>query len=71
MEHCVNVVTVAPDMTLGEAIILELNFTAAVMLIYADLKVFEKGRKWYSRILWYLPMLCVIAFAAVLFEKYS
>lgn len=71
MEQCVNVVTVAPGMTLGEAIILELNFTAAVMLIYADLKVFEKDRKWYSRILWYLPMVCVIAFAAVLFEKYS
>lgn len=50
MEHCVNVVAVAPVMTLGEAIVIELVFIAAVILIYADLKVFEKGRKWYSRI---------------------
>lgn len=55
MEHCVNVMAVAPVMTLGEAIVIELVFIAAVILIYADLKVFEKGRKWYSRILWYLP----------------
>ena len=45
MEHCVNVVAVAPVMTLGEAIVIELVFIAAVILIYADLKVFEKGRK--------------------------
>lgn len=44
MEHCVNVVAVAPVMTLGEAIVIELVFIAAVILIYADLKVFEKGR---------------------------
>lgn len=43
MEHCVNVVAVAPVMTLGEAIVIELVFIAAVILIYADLKVFEKA----------------------------
>lgn len=43
MEHCVNVMAVAPVMTLGEAIVIELVFIAAVILIYADLKVFEKA----------------------------
>lgn len=43
MEHCVNVVAVAPVMTLGEVIVIELVFIAAVILIYADLKVFEKA----------------------------
>lgn len=45
MEHCVNVMAVAPVMTLGEAIVIELVFIAAVILIYADLKVFEKRQK--------------------------
>lgn len=71
MEQCVNVVAVAPVMTLGEAIVIELVFIAAVMLIYADLKVFEKGRKWYSRILWYLPMVCDIALIVLQFVKLS
>lgn len=43
MEHCVNVVAVAPVMTLGEAIVIELVFIAAVILIYAELKSFEKA----------------------------
>lgn len=44
MEHCVNVMAVAPVMTLGEAIVIELVFIAAVILIYADLKVFVNGK---------------------------
>ncbi len=71
MEHCVNVMAVAPVMTLGEAIVIELVFIAAVILIYADLNVFEKGRKWYSRIFWYLPMVCDIALIALQFVKLS
>ena len=50
MDQCVNVVRVAPVVPLGAAIVIILTFTAAVMLIYADLKVFEKGRTWYSRV---------------------
>ena len=44
MDQCVNVVRVAPVVPLGAAIVIILTFTATVMLIYADLKVFEKGR---------------------------
>lgn len=54
MDQCVNVVRVAPVVPLGAAIVIILTFTAAVMLNYADLKVFEKGRTWYSRIVWYM-----------------
>lgn len=71
MEHCVNVVAVAPVMTLGEAIVIELVFIAAVILIYADLKVFEKGRTWYSRIVWYMPMVSVMALIVLQFVKLS
>ena len=71
MYQCVNVVRVTPVVPLGAAIVIILTFTAAVMLIYADLKVFEKGRKWYSRIFWYLPMVCDIALIALQFVKLS
>ncbi len=71
MEHCVNVMAVAPVMTLGEAIVIELVFIAAVILIYADLKVFEKGRTWYSRIVWYMPMVSAIALIVLQFVKIS
>ena len=71
MEQCVNVVRVAPVVPLGAAIVIILTFTAAVMLIYADLKVFEKGRTWYSRIVWYMPMFSVMALIVLQFVKLS
>ncbi len=71
MDQCVNVVRVAPVVPLGVAIVIILTFTAAVMLIYADLKVFEKGRTWYSRIVWYMPMFSVMALIVLQFVKLS
>jgi uncharacterized protein (DUF983 family) len=71
MDQCVNVVRVAPVVPLGAAIVIILTFTAAVMLIYADLKVFEKGRTWYSRIVWYMPMFSVMALIVLQFVKLS
>lgn len=71
MDQCVNVVRVAPVVPFGAAIVIILTFTAAVMLIYADLKVFEKGRTWYSRIVWYMPMFSVMALIVLQFVKLS
>lgn len=71
MDQCVNVVRVAPVVPLGAAIVIILTFTAAVMLIYADLKVFEKGRTRYSRIVWYMPMVSVMALIVLQFVKLS
>ena len=71
IDQCVNVVRVAPVVPLGAAIVIILTFTAAVMLIYADLKVFEKGRTWYSRIVWYMPMFSVMALIVLQFVKLS
>lgn len=71
MDQCVNVVRVAPVVPLGAAIVIILTFTAAVMLIYADLKVFEKSRTWYSRIVWYMPMVSVMALIVLQFVKLS
>lgn len=71
MDQCVNVVRVAPVVPLGAAIVIILTFTAEVMLIYADLKVFEKGRTWYSRIVWYMPMVSVMALIVLQFVKLS
>lgn len=71
MDQCVNVVRVAPVVPFGATIVIILTFTAAVMLIYADLKVFEKGRTWYSRIVWYMPMFSVMALIVLQFVKLS
>ena len=71
IDQCVNVVRVDPVVPLGAAIVIILTFTAAVMLIYADLKVFEKGRTWYSRIVWYMPMFSVMALIVLQFVKLS